>query len=157
MAYRWTEKDPTLISLIYMHYSWKCSSWWFCCYMGMNPELRCFAHAWWIWRKPTDRITLRNILYRDINGICSKFNEYDRAKKLQLILSSSQIMRFTVPFDSTEESGLYCYIIVIECRSICFHFICTFLLCLCLFDLCTLFVYIPCICLQPFEVKLSIE
>jgi hypothetical protein len=42
--------------------------------------------------------TLRNILYKDINGICPKFNEYDRAKKLQLILSSSQIMRFTVPF-----------------------------------------------------------
>jgi hypothetical protein len=42
--------------------------------------------------------TLRNILYTDINGICPKFNEYDRAKKLQLILSSSQIMRFTVPF-----------------------------------------------------------
>jgi hypothetical protein len=29
-----------------------------------------------------------------------------------------------------------------ECRSICSHFICTLLLCLCLFDLCTLFVYI---------------
>jgi hypothetical protein len=43
---------------------------------------------------------LRNILYKDINGICPKFNEYDRAKKLQLILSSSQIMRFTVPFVS---------------------------------------------------------
>jgi hypothetical protein len=42
--------------------------------------------------------TLRNILYKDINGICPKFNEYDRAKQLQLILSSSQIMRFTVPF-----------------------------------------------------------
>jgi hypothetical protein len=41
--------------------------------------------------------TLRNILYKDINGICLKFNEYDRAKKLQLILSS-QIMRFTVLF-----------------------------------------------------------
>ena len=41
--------------------------------------------------------TLRNILYKDINGICPKINEYDRAKKkLQLILSSSQIMRFTV-------------------------------------------------------------
>ena len=38
---------------------------------------------------------LRNILYKDINGICPKFNEYDRAKQLQLILSSSQI---TVPF-----------------------------------------------------------
>ena len=35
---------------------------------------------------------------------------------------------------------LYRGIIVIECRSICFHFICTLLLCLCLFDLCTLFV-----------------
>ena len=42
--------------------------------------------------------TLRNILYTDINEICPKFNEYDRTKKLQLILSSSQIMRFTVPF-----------------------------------------------------------
>jgi len=42
--------------------------------------------------------TLRNILYKDINGICPKFNEYDRAKKLQLILLSSQIMRFKVPF-----------------------------------------------------------
>jgi hypothetical protein len=42
--------------------------------------------------------TLRNILYTDINGICPKFNEYDKAKKkLQLILSSSQIMRFTIP------------------------------------------------------------
>ena len=41
--------------------------------------------------------TLRNILYKDVNGICPKFNEYDRAKKLQLILPSSQIMRFTVP------------------------------------------------------------
>ena len=42
--------------------------------------------------------TLRNILYKDINGICPKFNEYDKAKKkLQLILSSSQIMRFTIP------------------------------------------------------------
>jgi hypothetical protein len=40
--------------------------------------------------------TLRNMLYTDINGICPYFNEYDRAKKL--ILSSSQIMRFTVPF-----------------------------------------------------------
>ena len=105
--------------------------------------------------------TLRNILYTDINEICPKFNEYDRAKKkLQLILSSSQIIRFTVPFvkkSITQESGLYCCIIVIECRSICFHFICTFLLCLCLFDLCTLFVYIPCICLKPFGVRLSIE
>ena len=103
--------------------------------------------------------TLRNILYTDINEICPKFNEYDRAKKL--ILSSSQIMRFTVPFVkksiALRRVGLYCCIIIIECRSICFHFICTFLLCLCLFDLCTLFVYIPCICLQPFEVKLSIE
>jgi hypothetical protein len=35
--------------------------------------------------------TLRNILYKDVNGICPKFNEYDRAKKLQLILPSSQI------------------------------------------------------------------
>ena len=42
--------------------------------------------------------TLRNILYTDMNGICPKFNEYDRARELQLILSSSQIMRFTVPF-----------------------------------------------------------
>jgi hypothetical protein len=42
--------------------------------------------------------TLINILYKDINGICPKFNEYDRAKRLQSILSSSQIMRFTVPF-----------------------------------------------------------
>jgi hypothetical protein len=25
--------------------------------------------------------TLRNILYKDINGICPKFNEYDKAKK----------------------------------------------------------------------------
>ena len=33
-----------------------------------------------------------------MNGICPKFNEYDRARELQLILSSSQIMRFTVPF-----------------------------------------------------------
>jgi hypothetical protein len=32
--------------------------------------------------------TLRNILYKDVNGICPKFNEYDRAKKLQLILPS---------------------------------------------------------------------
>jgi hypothetical protein len=40
---------------------------------------------------------LRNILYKDVNGICPKFNEYDRAKKLQLILPSSQSMRFTVP------------------------------------------------------------
>jgi hypothetical protein len=102
--------------------------------------------------------TLRNILYKDINGICPKFNEYDRAKKLQLILSSSQIMRFTIPFvkKSIALRKVGC-IIVIECKSICFHFICTFLLCLCLFDLCTLFVNIPCICLQPLGVKLSIE
>ena len=108
--------------------------------------------------------TLRNILYTDINGICPKFNEYDRAKKLRLILSSSQIMRFTVPFVKKSIAlrrvgSTAAYIIVIECtcRSICFHSICTFLLCLCLFDLCMLFVYIPCICLQPFGVKLSIE
>ena len=25
--------------------------------------------------------TLRNILYKDINAICPKFNEYDKAKK----------------------------------------------------------------------------
>jgi hypothetical protein len=31
------------------------------------------------------------------------------------------------------------------------------LLCFCLFDLCTLFVYIPCTCLQPLGVKLSIN
>jgi hypothetical protein len=37
--------------------------------------------------------TLRNILYTDINGICPKFNEYDK----KLILSSSQSMRFTIP------------------------------------------------------------
>ena len=105
--------------------------------------------------------TLKNILCKDINGICPKFNEYDRAKTLQLILSSSQIMRFTVPFVkksiALRRVGLYCCILVIECRSICFHFICTLLLCLCLFDLCTLFGYIPCICLHPFWVKLSIE
>ena len=40
---------------------------------------------------------------------------------------------------------------------ICFHFICLFLLCFCLFDLCTLFVYIPCTCLQLLGVKLSIN
>jgi hypothetical protein len=40
----------------------------------------------------------RKWLYTDINGICPKLNEYYRYKKLQLILSSSQIMRFTVPF-----------------------------------------------------------
>jgi hypothetical protein len=36
-----------------------------------------------------------------------------------------------------------------------FYFL--FLLCFCLFDLCTLFVYIPCTCLQPLGVKLSIN
>ena len=40
---------------------------------------------------------IKNILYKNINGICPKFNEYDGGKKLQLILSSL-IMRFTVPF-----------------------------------------------------------
>ena len=40
---------------------------------------------------------IKDILYKNINGICPKFNEYDRGKKLQLILSSL-IMRFTVPF-----------------------------------------------------------
>ena len=28
--------------------------------------------------------TLRNILYKDINGICPKFNEYDKAKKITI-------------------------------------------------------------------------
>ena len=42
--------------------------------------------------------TLRNILYKDINGIYPNSNEYDTAKCSQLILASSQIMRFTVPF-----------------------------------------------------------
>ena len=28
--------------------------------------------------------TLRNTLYKDINGICPKFNEYDRAKAQEL-------------------------------------------------------------------------
>ena len=28
--------------------------------------------------------TLRNILYKDINGICPKINEYDRAKKITI-------------------------------------------------------------------------
>ena len=45
-----------------------------------------------------NKYNLRNIMYKDINGICPKFNEYDRAKKLQLILPLSQIMRFTVLF-----------------------------------------------------------
>jgi hypothetical protein len=27
---------------------------------------------------------LRNTLYKDINGICPKFNEYDRAKAQEL-------------------------------------------------------------------------
>jgi hypothetical protein len=37
--------------------------------------------------------TLRNILCKDINGICPKFNEYDRAKKLQFDLHSIIIMQ----------------------------------------------------------------
>ena len=40
---------------------------------------------------------IKDILYKNINGICPKFNEYDRGKKLQLILSSL-IMQFMVPF-----------------------------------------------------------
>jgi hypothetical protein len=40
--------------------------------------------------------TLRNILYKDINGICLKFSEYDRAKKLQLILSSQKFSVFII-------------------------------------------------------------
>ena len=67
----------------------------------------------------------------------------------------STVYKVSIKVDSTEESGFYCCIIVIECRSICFHFICTFLLCLCLYDLCTLFVYIPCICLQSFGGKIE--
>jgi hypothetical protein len=55
--------------------------------------------------------TLRNILYKDINGICPKFNEYDRAKKLQLILSSSQIMRLVIHFIfSFNFTKFYCFL-----------------------------------------------